>query len=193
MGSSQTQEHYTVVINAEEQYSIWPTFKKVPAGWKEVGFQGLKDSCLAYIQEIWKDMRPLSLRKKIAERKGEWEEQKRKLLQSPAQKPAQSALVTFLSQGVHPITTGPTNKNCRELKESLDRRHVHLTFQDTQGTTCIGIKLDIEKSVYNPEDLDREQGNLHIEGTLVLDFVPVRCVVDLQLPSLDGNGFLIVL
>lgn len=53
---------YTVVVNHEEQYSIWPTFKPVPNGWREVGRKGRKAECLSYIGEVWTDMTPLSLR-----------------------------------------------------------------------------------------------------------------------------------
>ena len=58
---------YDVVINHEEQYSIWPAHREPPAGWKRVGKQGLKPECLAYVDEVWTDMRPLSLRKQMAE------------------------------------------------------------------------------------------------------------------------------
>ncbi|WP_175768078.1 MbtH family protein [Burkholderia cenocepacia] len=54
---------YTVVINDEEQYSIWPTFRPVPAGWREVGVSGSKADCLAHIETVWTDMRPASLRR----------------------------------------------------------------------------------------------------------------------------------
>ena len=54
---------YTVVINDEEQYSIWPTFRDVPAGWREVGVRGPKAECLAHIETVWTDMRPASLRR----------------------------------------------------------------------------------------------------------------------------------
>jgi MbtH protein len=57
---------YKVVINHEEQYSIWPADRELPRGWQEVGTQGLKDECLAYIKDVWTDMRPLSLRQKMA-------------------------------------------------------------------------------------------------------------------------------
>jgi MbtH protein len=57
---------YKVVINHEEQYSIWPADRQPPLGWQEVGKQGLKDACLAYIKDVWTDMRPLSLRQKMA-------------------------------------------------------------------------------------------------------------------------------
>jgi MbtH protein len=58
---------YKVVVNAEEQYSIWPANREVPAGWREVGKSGFKDDCLAYIKEVWTDLRPISLRKKMEE------------------------------------------------------------------------------------------------------------------------------
>ena len=56
---------YKVVINHEEQYSIWPAERENPLGWKDVGKSGLKSECLSYIKEVWTDMRPLSLRKKM--------------------------------------------------------------------------------------------------------------------------------
>jgi MbtH protein len=54
---------YEVVMNHEEQYSIWLKGREIPAGWTPVGKSGLKADCLAYIEEVWTDMRPLSLRK----------------------------------------------------------------------------------------------------------------------------------
>ena len=54
---------YKVVVNHEEQYSIWPDYKQTPNGWREVGKVGNKHDCLAYIESVWTDMRPLSLRK----------------------------------------------------------------------------------------------------------------------------------
>jgi MbtH protein len=60
---------YRVVINHEEQYSIWPEWKEIPAGWRAVGPTGTKDQCLAYVKEVWTDMRPLSLRTWMDENK----------------------------------------------------------------------------------------------------------------------------
>jgi len=57
---------YEVVMNHEEQYSIWPADKAVPAGWSAVGKRDLKEPCLEYIKTVWTDMRPLSLRKQMA-------------------------------------------------------------------------------------------------------------------------------
>jgi MbtH protein len=56
---------YKVVVNHEEQYSIWPASRDNPSGWRDVGKQGQKAECLAHIKEIWTDMRPLSLRRKM--------------------------------------------------------------------------------------------------------------------------------
>lgn len=56
---------YAVVVNHEEQYSIWPAQKTLPGGWRPVGKQGRKAECLAYIDEVWTDMRPLSLRRRM--------------------------------------------------------------------------------------------------------------------------------
>ena len=54
---------YKVVVNHEEQYSIWPMNKENALGWKDAGKSGTKAECLAHIKEVWIDMRPLSLRK----------------------------------------------------------------------------------------------------------------------------------
>jgi len=58
---------YKVVLNHEEQYSIWPADKENALGWSDAGTSGTRAECLAYIKEVWADMRPLSLRKKMAE------------------------------------------------------------------------------------------------------------------------------
>lgn len=58
---------YTVIVNHEEQYTTWPAHRELPLLWKSTGFSGLKSSCLEYIRDIWTDLRPLSLRKKMEE------------------------------------------------------------------------------------------------------------------------------
>jgi MbtH protein len=54
---------YKVVLNHEEQYSIWAADRDNPSGWRDAGKSGSKAECLAYIEKVWTDMRPLSLRK----------------------------------------------------------------------------------------------------------------------------------
>lgn len=60
---------YKVVVNHEEQYSIWFADRELPNGWKEAGKQGLKAECLDYIKQVWTDMRPLSLRRAMESQK----------------------------------------------------------------------------------------------------------------------------
>ena len=63
---------YRAVVNHEEQYSIWPTDRELPSGWRDAGKSGSKEEVLAWIEEVWTDMRPLSLRKamEVADRGG---------------------------------------------------------------------------------------------------------------------------
>jgi len=56
---------YRVVVNHEEQYSIWPVDRDLPAGWRAEGKEGTRADCLSHIGEVWTDMRPLSLRKRM--------------------------------------------------------------------------------------------------------------------------------
>jgi MbtH protein len=56
------QRTYQVVVNDEEQYSIWPSARDLPAGWYTEGTEGTEDECIAHIDEVWTDMRPRSLR-----------------------------------------------------------------------------------------------------------------------------------
>jgi MbtH protein len=57
------EEKTTVVVNHEEQYSIWPEGRELPAGWREVGFSGSKTDCLAHVAQVWTDPRPVSARR----------------------------------------------------------------------------------------------------------------------------------
>jgi MbtH protein len=62
---SEDTQTYKVVVNHEEQYSIWLADREIPPGWRDAGKTGTKDECLAHIKEVWTDMRPLSLRQKM--------------------------------------------------------------------------------------------------------------------------------
>lgn len=61
----QEDVRWRVVVNEEEQYSIWPEYRSLPAGWCETGMTGTRDECLAHIDRVWKDMRPASLRRRM--------------------------------------------------------------------------------------------------------------------------------
>jgi MbtH protein len=63
--SDEQAETFMVVLNDEEQYSIWPAHRDLPAGWRSEGTRGSREECLARIDEVWTDMRPLSLRARM--------------------------------------------------------------------------------------------------------------------------------
>ncbi|MFI5783171.1 MbtH family protein [Nocardia sp. NPDC051570] len=63
-----TEERWVVVVNDEEQYSIWFANRDIPAGWRSVEVEGSKDECLSHIERVWTDMRPKSLREKLRNR-----------------------------------------------------------------------------------------------------------------------------
>lgn len=69
MATEETTDNtvYMVVVNHEEQYSIWPVDRELPLGWRDAGKQGAKQECLDHIETVWTDMRPLSLRKRMEE------------------------------------------------------------------------------------------------------------------------------
>jgi MbtH protein len=62
---------YTVVVNHEEQHSIWPVHRAMPEGWRDAGKTGPKRDCLDYVNAVWTDMRPLSLRQAMAAVQGD--------------------------------------------------------------------------------------------------------------------------
>ena len=64
------RQQYRVVVNDEEQYSIWPVQRDNAPGWRDAGKSGTKQECLAYIEQVWTDMRPRSLREAMARASG---------------------------------------------------------------------------------------------------------------------------
>lgn len=58
---------YYVLVNDEEQHSLWPSFAEVPAGWRTVFGADTREACLAYVEANWTDLRPKSLRDRMAQ------------------------------------------------------------------------------------------------------------------------------
>jgi uncharacterized protein YbdZ (MbtH family) len=187
---------YDVVMNHEEQYSIWPSHREMPRGWKAVGKQGRKPECLAHIKEVWTDMRPLSLRKKMAEmeaRRPELEAEEARRIAEAERRPkdARDDLVGFLATGAHPVEAGlRPDKSVKRLQEAIERGFVHIKFTDTRGGTELGFELDRKASDLSRADFERNTGRIHVEGNLTLNYQKVRCVADLNLETLAGEGHL---
>jgi hypothetical protein len=98
-------------------------------------------------------------------------------------------LVQRLSEGDHPIEAG-ISKTVKEFKESIDRGYVHIRFTATRGGTNIGVRLNKERSDFSKADFEKGIGEVHIVGFLVLNYVKVNCVADLNLEILKGTGHL---
>ncbi|PYP84887.1 MAG: MbtH domain-containing protein [Blastocatellia bacterium AA13] len=177
---------YKVVLNHEEQYSIWPEYKANPLGWQDAGKSGPKADCLAYIKEVWTDMRPLSLRKKM-------EEMARNPPPPPAppdpNRPKEKSLVDRLCENDHPVEAGlRPEKTVKLFKEAIDRNYVHIKFTDTRGGTELGVRLDRDACDFTGADFEAGSGSVHVEGGLTLDYVKVKCIADIELGQLAGRG-----
>jgi len=178
---------YKVVVNHEEQYSIWPEYKENPLGWNDVGKAGPKAECLAYIKEVWTDMRPLSLRKKMEE-----------LARNPPPPapPADSApkgpnLVDRLSIGDHKIVVSQRPEpSVKALKEAIDNGYVRVKFTETQGGTELGFKVDKDVSDLSAANFEEGTGKVRVVGGLTLDYTKVRCIAEIDLKTLEGVGHL---
>lgn len=103
-----------------------------------------------------------------------------------------SSLVDRLSRGEHPIEVILRPKKSVQLfKQAIDRNYVRIKFTDTKGGTEIGMMLDKDACNLDDADFENEEGTAHLEGTLTLDYVKVRCIVDIDLSTLKGSGHLV--
>ena len=175
---------YRVVKNHEEQYSIWPEDRKLPLGWDDVGKSGTKAECLKYIEEVWTDMRPLSLRRKM-ERQSE-----SAAIPPPPREigaiDSRDDLVTYLSRGDHPVRA--TAASVEQFLDRIRAGYVNLRFTDTRGGTELGIRLDSQASDTTQADFTQRTGTVHLAGDLTLNYRPVRLTAELALETLEGLG-----
>jgi MbtH protein len=66
MDETEETTTFKVLVNEEEQYSLWPARREPPPGWQDTGKRGTKAACVSFINDAWVDLRPLSLRKRMA-------------------------------------------------------------------------------------------------------------------------------
>ncbi|NJR62583.1 MAG: MbtH domain protein [Cyanobacteria bacterium CRU_2_1] len=100
-------------------------------------------------------------------------------------------LVQRLSEGEHPVEASlRPERTATALKESIDRGYVHIKFTNTRGGTELGVRLDRDASDLSQANFEQESGSIHLVGSLTLNYVPVRCVADLDLQTLSGQGHL---
>lgn len=181
---------YKVVVNHEEQYSIWPADRENPLGWNDAGKTGPKAECLEYIKEVWTDMRPLSLRKQMEEaaarRAAEPDEDD---ADDATAAPEGDDLVQRLSESEHPVEVSlRPERSVDAFKDRIDQGYVHIKFTGTRGGTELGVRLDRDALGLDRADFENRMGTVHLEGGLTLNYVKVRCVADIDLETLAGQG-----
>ena len=103
-------------------------------------------------------------------------------------------LVKRLSEGSHAVEVSlRPERTVKLFREMLDQGHVLVKFTQTQGGTELGVPLDKSRSDLTHANFDAETGKVRLCGELTLDYVPVRVVADIDLPSLQGEGHLEIL
>lgn len=103
------------------------------------------------------------------------------------------SLVKKLSDGTHPLAASLRPEATVEAFEAaIGRDYVHVLFTGTEGGTELGFPIDDDASNWDDADFDSGTGTVHLEGDLELNFVPVRCVADIDLETLEGEGKLVV-
>ena len=183
---------YRVVMNHEEQYSIWPDYKENALGWQDAGKVGTKDECLAYIKMVWTDMRPLSLRKKVDEQvrtETATDAEQTSIDLDTTSRRDEPSIVDRLSQGSHPVEVSLRPESDLEIfREAIERGYVHVRFTETKGSTELGLRLENNPISEYEASFDSKSGKIQLVGGLTLDYVKVRCIADIELETLTGHA-----
>jgi len=102
-------------------------------------------------------------------------------------------LVERLSTGDHPVVVGGPTPSVKEFKKRIEEiGYVFIKFTGTRGGTDLGVRVDISATNLQKANFEQATGEVHVEGTLTLNYVPVRCVADIDLATLQGKGHLVV-
>jgi hypothetical protein len=102
-------------------------------------------------------------------------------------------LTQRLASGDNPVTVGGAEPSLEELRQRVEEMgYVLIKFTETRGGTELGVRLDQARSDLSAADFDQGSGTLHVEGTLILNDDPVRCIADIDLATLNGTGHLVV-
>lgn len=103
-------------------------------------------------------------------------------------------LVQRLSEGNHKVVVGGPQATLEEFRRRVeDMGYVFIKFTETRGGTDLGVRVDKSATGSDGASFENATGTVHVEGTLMLNYVKVRCVADIDLATLQGTGRLVVL
>lgn len=103
-------------------------------------------------------------------------------------------LVQRLSQGDHPVEVGGTLATLEDFQERIEKLgYIFIKFTETRGGTDLGVRVDRQATDVSRANFEQRSGIAHVEGTLTLNYVRVRCVADIDLATLKGHGHLVIL
>lgn len=103
-------------------------------------------------------------------------------------------LVQRLADGDHPVIVGGPQPSLEEFRKRVeDMGYVFIKFTDTKGGTDLGVRVDKSAIDTTRANFEQGTGTVHVEGTLTLNYVKVRCVADINLAELKGRGHLVIL
>lgn len=103
-------------------------------------------------------------------------------------------LVQRLADGEHPVTVGGPKPSLEEFQKRVeDMGYVFIKFTATRGGTDLGVRVDKQATDLSRANFAEKTGVAHVEGTLTLNYVKVRCVADIDLSTLNGTGHLVIL
>lgn len=103
-------------------------------------------------------------------------------------------LVQRLSEGTHAVTVGGPKPSLEEFEKRVkDMGYVFIKFTETRGGTDLGVRVDKSATDLSKTNFEQHTGVAHVEGTLTLNYVKVRCVADIELETLNGTGHLVAL
>jgi len=177
---------YKVVVNDEEQYSIWLADRANAPGWKDAGKAGSKADCLAFIRDTWTDMRPKSLRAKMEELA------KNPPPPAPAASPSRypptdmNPLVGRLQEPQEVEAAIEPRADAKLLRDAIERGFVFMTFVRTG--TRLGVRLDRGACDLARADFDAGTGSITLVGDLTLNYNEARYRGDIDLATLRGVG-----
>jgi uncharacterized protein YbdZ (MbtH family) len=172
-GVGEDDRAYAVVVNDEEQYSIWPSERDLPIGWAAAGFIGPKSECLAHIEEVWIDMRPRGARigaREVA------------MASSAVGADFGGTLPERLAGRRYDVTIALGGDRTKEaLLRRMQTGWLHVAFLLPQGQTEVRVRLtDDDAPRTAAAAFAQGYPLIRIVGVVTLDGVPLMCRIDVD-------------